>query len=75
MLVHPRRGRGRGRGRGRAQEEEAEKEGEEETRQKGLVVDPLMDVPFTVTMKITTYDFGTKASGATEAKEGEEEEK
>lgn len=69
------RGRNRGRGRGRAQEDEAAKEGEEENRQKGLVVDPVTDTPFTVTMKITTYDFGTKASGAGDAKEGEEEEK
>lgn len=76
------RGRGRGRGRGRAaQEEETEQqEGEEEVRRKGLVVDPVTDVPFTVTMKITTYDFGTKASGESaeateEPKEGEEEEK
>lgn len=75
--ARPSRGRGRGRGRGRAQEEAAQQEGEDDVRKKGLVVDPVSDVPFTVTMKITTYDFGTKASGATpedaEAKEGEEE--
>ncbi len=75
--ARPSRGRGRGRGRGRASEEEASAEGESEVRRKGLVVDPVTDVPFTVTMKITTYDFGTKASGeAAEAgNEGEEEQK
>ncbi len=67
------RGRGR-RGRGRSQEEEPQ-EGEEEVRRKGLVVDPVTDTPFTVTMKITTYDFGSKgaAEASGEAKEGEEE--
>lgn len=71
------RGRGRGRGRGRAAQEEEPQEGEEEVRRKGLVVDPVTDTPFTVTMKITTYDFGTKAAGEEpeETKEGEEVEK
>ena len=74
----PARGRGRGRrGRG-AQEEQPPEGGEEEIRRKGLVVDPVSDTPFTVTMKITTYDFGTKPSSeeaSSEVTEGEEEEK
>lgn len=73
--ARPSRGRRRGRGRAAA-EEEAQEGGEEEVRRKGLVVDPISDTPFTVTMKLTTYDFGTKASGeATDdaAKAGEEE--
>lgn len=75
-----RRPRGqRGRGGRAAQQEEPEQqaEGEEDVRRKGLVVDPVTDTPFTVTMDITTYDFGTKASGEepAEAAEGEEEQK
>lgn len=75
--ARPSRGRGRGRGRARASEESESQEGEEEVRRKGLVVDPVSDTPFTVTMKITTYDFGTKASGeeSAAASEGEEEQK
>ncbi|MBP5791246.1 MAG: Amuc_1100 family pilus-like protein [Kiritimatiellae bacterium] len=38
---------------------------------KGLVVDPMREPPFTVTMKIVTYDFGSKA-GEAEKKEVEE---
>lgn len=37
------------------------KEGEEEAQKKGLVTDPESDMPFTVTLKITTFDFGTAA--------------
>ena len=70
------RGRGRNRGRG-AQEDQPAEGGEEEVRRKGLVIDPVSDTPFTVTMKITTYDFGTGASeeAPAEAAEGEEEAK
>ena len=58
-----RRGR---RGRDAAQENAEEGAG----NKKGLVVDPATDVPFTVTMKITVYDFGTKTEQKSdEAKE------
>lgn len=60
-----RRGRGR-RGRAAAQEE-AEQPGEGDVKKKGLVIDPAQDTPFTVTMKISTYDFGTKAGEAVNA--------
>lgn len=68
--------RGRRRGRRQAAEEEATEGAEEEVKRKGLVVDPVTDTPFTVTMDITTYDFGTKESGEASgeaAKAGEEE--
>ena len=69
--------RSRGGRRGAQQEQEQPQEGEEETRRKGLIVDPVTDTPFTVTMKITTYDFGTKTSeeASAGAAEGEEEQK
>lgn len=59
----PRRGR-RGR-RGAAAEEAPEAEGEE-ARKKGLVTDPATDTPFTVTMKLTTFDFGSAAKAPAE---------
>ena len=63
-----RRGR-RGR---RAADENTE---EAEAQKKGLVVDPQTDVPFTVTMKVSTYDFGTavEAAAAPETAEQTEE--
>lgn len=66
---------GRRRRRGRSSEEE-KPEGEGVNR-KGLVVDPATDVPFTVTLKLTVYDFGTRKGPAPveteeEAKEVEE---
>ena len=54
-------GRRRRRG-GDAAQENAE---EGAVNKKGLVVDPASDVPFTVTMKITVYDFGTKSGEKT----------
>ena len=68
--------RGRRRGRRAVAEEEATEGAEEEVKRKGLVVDPVTDTPFTVTMELTTYDFGTKESGEASgeaAKAGEEE--
>ena len=58
-------GRRRRRG-GDAAQENAE---EGAVNKKGLVVDPATDVPFTVTMKITVYDFGTKAEETKEVAE------
>lgn len=62
-----RRGRNR-----RRQSAEAAAETEENNK-KGLVTDPEMDLPFVVTMKLTTYDFGN-ASAASEEAAGKEEE-
>lgn len=61
---------------------EAEKPEGEENNKKGLVTDPEIDPPFIVTLKLTTYDFGTAefaktAAPAEEAEAGaskEEEE-
>lgn len=64
-------GRGRGRrGRGAAVAVEAapEEGGDADSgpRKKGLVVDPRTDVPFTVTMTLTTHDFGDGEDAAQE---------
>lgn len=69
--------RGKNRRSRSVQEEQPTEGGEEEIRRKGLVIDPVTDTPFTVKMKITTYDFGTKTSEEepAEATEGEEEAK
>lgn len=50
--------------RGRRDEQQPE---EEEVAKKGLVTDPLIDAPFTVTLKLTTYDFGTDDGSAAKA--------
>jgi len=58
-------GRGRGRGRGRNRTAAAADAGQpasedaEEVSKKGLVIDPELDEPLTVTLKLTTFDFGT----------------
>ena len=62
--------RRRRRGRGSDASEEAEGEQGETSAKKGLVVDPATEAPFVVTMKLTTFDFGSKKSGnAEDAKE------
>lgn len=50
--------------RGRRASEDASKEGEEDVQKKGLVTDPEADMPFTVTLKVTTIDFGTAGAKA-----------
>jgi len=62
----------RRRRRGADAEEGAENAEEGETAKKGLVIDPATESPFIVTMKLTTYDFGTKAEAPAEVKEVEE---
>ena len=61
------------RGRGRRHQSAAEEQevAAEEVNRKGLVTDPELDEPLTVTLKLTTYDFGT-AAAAKEAGESEE---
>lgn len=62
----------RRRRRGRGSDEAGEAEGEhgEANAKKGLVIDPATEAPFVVTMKLTTFDFGSKKSGkAEDAKE------
>ena len=63
-------GRGRGRGRGRRVEETPADD--DDLQRKGLVTDPLHEPPFTVTMKIVTYDFGSKKPETEQKKEVEE---
>lgn len=58
----------RGRRRGRRAEDVSEDAEDEGANSKGLVTDPLREPPFTVTMAITTYDFGSK-NAETETKE------
>ena len=65
-----RRGR-RGR---RGSDEAAEENKDGEVTKKGLVIDPASAVPFTVTLKLTTFDFGSKANGSDEKVETKEEE-
>lgn len=66
-------GRRSRRRRGSEEPEEGEKK-EDETVRKGLVIDPESAVPLTVTLKLTTFDFGSKASAKDEKVEGKEEE-
>lgn len=44
---------------------------EEEANKKGLVTDPAMDLPFIVTLKLTTFDFGNAADPSAAAAEDE----
>lgn len=70
--------------RGRRPAAEESKEGEEESKRKGIVTDPEIDLPFTVTLKMTTFDFGKATAAAKpsaddgkekdDSKEKEEEE-
>ncbi|MBR0196625.1 MAG: Amuc_1100 family pilus-like protein [Kiritimatiellae bacterium] len=55
---------GRRRRRGASEEAQAEAQEGVEVVKKGLVVDPASDAPFEVTLKLTTYDFGTKLKAA-----------
>lgn len=49
-------------GRNRRERRQArdEEKKDEELEKKGLVTDPLMDAPMTATLRLSTYDFGTK---------------
>lgn len=60
------------RGRRGRQVEAEQQESEEDVKKKGLVVDPATDTPFTVTMDISVYDFGTKTAEGAEANEEKE---
>ncbi len=63
-----------GRRRRASARETAETNQPEEIAKKGLVTDPATAAPLTVTLKLTTFDFGSQASasGQTEDKEDEE---
>lgn len=65
-------GGGRRRSRRSAEQPEAAQAVESENAKRGLVFDPMHEGPLTVSVKITTYDFGAKKSSAAEAKEEEE---
>jgi len=58
-----REARGRGRRRG-AQQAEEPAEAKEEIAKKGLVTDPALAAPLSVTIEFTTFDFGSKLAAA-----------
>ncbi len=55
-----------------AAQEQQEAAAAQGAKKKGVVTDPVTEKPFTVTLKLVTYDFGTKGAGAAAAAEGEE---
>ena len=56
---------------GAAAQSRTEAAGETEKDSSGLVTDPSLEPPFTVTARLTTYDFGTSPETATDATEEE----